>query len=192
MKELRLPYPSFLDQTFHLTPERMAAHIMLMAALKMYEVGELSFGDAAAVAQLPHAEFLAACRRYRVSVTAAEVDTPLKGLTLSDRLSAVSADKPPHGLGGEPEGGQSSPLPAVTPADRIPPLLWHPEALELIELLESQELEVVLEKPAMLQLFAGLVAEGVVAVEEGRLIVTPMGERQIEHLVHLEYARWLE
>jgi len=46
----------------------MEAHVRLMAALKMFELGKLSAGRAAELAGCSRPEFLEACGRYRVSV----------------------------------------------------------------------------------------------------------------------------
>lgn len=68
MKALTLEYPEEVEQAVRLPPEELAARIRLMAALKMFELGELSSGQAAALAGLSRADFLEACGRYRVSV----------------------------------------------------------------------------------------------------------------------------
>ena len=68
MKELILTYPDDLERAVHMTPEELAAHIRLMAALKMFELGKLSSGKAAELAGLSRVEFLDMCGRYRVSV----------------------------------------------------------------------------------------------------------------------------
>ncbi len=49
-------------------PDELAAQIRLMAALKMFELGKLSSGQAAQLAAMSRAEFLEMCGRYRVSV----------------------------------------------------------------------------------------------------------------------------
>ncbi|MBI3328830.1 MAG: UPF0175 family protein [Nitrospinae bacterium] len=68
MKELILTYPDDLERAVQLTPTELAAHIRLMAALKMFELGKLSSGKAAELAGLSRVEFLDMCGRYRVSV----------------------------------------------------------------------------------------------------------------------------
>jgi predicted HTH domain antitoxin len=68
MKKLTLTYPDDFEQAVQLTPEEMEAHIRLMAALKMFELGKLSSGKAAELAGLSRVEFLETCGRYRVSV----------------------------------------------------------------------------------------------------------------------------
>jgi predicted HTH domain antitoxin len=67
MKQMRVDYPEDLAQAIQLTPEETAAQILLMAALKMFELGKLSSGKAAELAGLSRVEFLEACGRYRVS-----------------------------------------------------------------------------------------------------------------------------
>jgi predicted HTH domain antitoxin len=68
MRELRLNYPDDLEQAVNLTPEEMTAQVLLMAALKMFELGKLSSGKAAELAGLSRVEFLEACGRYRVPI----------------------------------------------------------------------------------------------------------------------------
>lgn len=67
MKELRLRYSDELEAAMHLTPEELEARFRLMAALKMFELGMLSAGKAAELAQLCLPEFLDACGQYGVS-----------------------------------------------------------------------------------------------------------------------------
>jgi predicted HTH domain antitoxin len=67
MKELTLTYPNDLAQAVQLTTEELSAQLLLMAALKMFELGKLSSGKAAELAGLTRVEFLEACGRYRVS-----------------------------------------------------------------------------------------------------------------------------
>jgi len=50
MKEMTLTYPDDLEEAVQLTAEEMPAQIRLMAALKMFELGQLSSGKAAELA----------------------------------------------------------------------------------------------------------------------------------------------
>ncbi len=68
MDQLTLTVPSDFAQAIQLTPEEMEAHLRLMAALKMFELGKLSSGKAAELAGLTRVEFFEMCGRYRVSV----------------------------------------------------------------------------------------------------------------------------
>jgi predicted HTH domain antitoxin len=68
MKTLSVAYPEDFESAVHLTSEELAAQIRLMAALKMFELGKLSSGKAAALAGLTRVEFLEMCGRYHISV----------------------------------------------------------------------------------------------------------------------------
>ncbi len=61
-------YPEGLEMAVQLTPAEMEAHIRLMAALKMFELGKLATGKAAELAGLSKSDFLEACGHYHVSV----------------------------------------------------------------------------------------------------------------------------
>lgn len=92
MKQIHLDYPDDLATAIQLTSEEMRAQILLMAALKMLELGKLSSGKAAELAGLSRVEFLNACGRYGVSTynyAADEVEAELKSdlQTLQDSLS---------------------------------------------------------------------------------------------------------
>jgi predicted HTH domain antitoxin len=66
MKRLTLEYPDDLELAMQTTPEEMQAQIRLMAALKMFELGKLTSGNAAELAGLSRVEFFEACGRYQV------------------------------------------------------------------------------------------------------------------------------
>jgi len=68
IEELTIRYPAGLEQAIHLTKAEMEQHLRLMAALKMFELGKISSGKAAALAGLSRVEFFEACGRYRVSI----------------------------------------------------------------------------------------------------------------------------
>ena len=63
-----LDIPAELETALHLTRQELEPHIRLMAALKMFELGKLSSGNAAEFAGVSRAEFFELCGRYRVSV----------------------------------------------------------------------------------------------------------------------------
>jgi predicted HTH domain antitoxin len=67
-EELKIKYPSGFEHAVHMTKEEMEQHIRLMAALKMFELGKISYGKAAELAGMSRADFLEACGRYRISV----------------------------------------------------------------------------------------------------------------------------
>jgi predicted HTH domain antitoxin len=68
MQQLTLNYPDNLEAAVQTTSEELQAQILLMAALKMFELGKLSSGKAAELAGLSRVEFLEMCGRYRVSI----------------------------------------------------------------------------------------------------------------------------
>jgi predicted HTH domain antitoxin len=92
MTQLLVDYPDDLAEAIQLTPEETATQILLMAALKMFELGKLSSGKAAELAGLSRVEFLEACGRYRVS----PFNYPAEGLEdeLRSDLEAVQAARP--------------------------------------------------------------------------------------------------
>jgi len=69
MPELILKYPPGFENAVHLTKEELEAHVKLMAALKMFELGKISSGKAAEFAGLSRTEFYEACSRYKVSIS---------------------------------------------------------------------------------------------------------------------------
>jgi len=68
MRQITLEYPDDLELAVQTTPEELNAQILLMAALKMFELGKLSSGKAAQLAGMSRVAFLEQCGRYRVSV----------------------------------------------------------------------------------------------------------------------------
>jgi predicted HTH domain antitoxin len=68
MKKITVQYPDEFELALQATPEELEAQIRLMAALKMFELGKLSSGQAAELAGLSRVEFFEMCGRYRVSV----------------------------------------------------------------------------------------------------------------------------
>ena len=68
VEEIKMRYPSGFELFVHMTKEEMERHIRLMAALKMFELGKISSGKAAQLAEMSRAEFLETCGRYKVSL----------------------------------------------------------------------------------------------------------------------------
>jgi hypothetical protein len=82
MQKLVLHLPDDLARVLPVPPEQLAAHIGLMAAMKMFEIGEISSGRAAELAGMSRVEFLETCARFRVSAfnyPDDEVGTELSG-----------------------------------------------------------------------------------------------------------------
>lgn len=68
MPQLILDYPEGLETAVLFTKNEFEAQIRLMAALKMFELGKLSSGKAARLADMPRVQFLEMCGRYRVPI----------------------------------------------------------------------------------------------------------------------------
>ena len=68
MSQLILSYPENFELAVHLTPEELQSQILLMAALKMFELGKISSGKAAELAGMSRVEFFDMCGRYRVPI----------------------------------------------------------------------------------------------------------------------------
>ena len=73
-----------------MTRAELDHHLRLMAALKMFELGQVSSGKAAELAGMTRVDFLQTCGRYRVSVfnyppdeAEAELRRELEGLSQS-------------------------------------------------------------------------------------------------------------
>ena len=68
VSELHLKMPPGFADAVHLTDAELQQHILLMAALKMFELGKVSSGKAAELAGLSRVEFLEKCGQYKVSI----------------------------------------------------------------------------------------------------------------------------
>jgi predicted HTH domain antitoxin len=66
-EQLALNIPDGLLAVFKRSREELALEIMLMAAIKMFELGRLSSGKAAEMAGISRREFLEKCSMYGVS-----------------------------------------------------------------------------------------------------------------------------
>ena len=68
LQNVKVSIPEGFEEAVSTTPGELEEQIRLMAALKMFELGKLSSGQAAQLAGCTRAAFLQACSRYRVSV----------------------------------------------------------------------------------------------------------------------------
>ena len=59
--------PDSFDYGIKLTGFELDHHLRLMAALKMFELGKISSGRAAQLADMSRVDFLDTCGRYRIS-----------------------------------------------------------------------------------------------------------------------------
>ncbi len=67
-KILEMPYPDDLPEALGKTPEEFEQELRFLVAAKLYEMGRISSGRAAALAGVGRIEFLNSLGRYRISV----------------------------------------------------------------------------------------------------------------------------
>lgn len=82
MQTVSIEIPDAAFAALHKSPDDFVREMRIAAAVKWYELGELSQGKAAEIAGLTRAEFINALTRFRVSpwqYTAAEMERELAG-----------------------------------------------------------------------------------------------------------------
>jgi predicted HTH domain antitoxin len=82
MRTLTIDLPETLFAALRKAPDEFVKEMRIAAAVKWYEVGELSQGKAAEIAGLTRAEFINALSRFKVSpfqYTAVELAEELEG-----------------------------------------------------------------------------------------------------------------
>ena len=65
---VNVEYPAAVREALRETKEGFASEIKMLAAVKLYELGKISSGKAAALAGMDRTSFLLKLGRYRVSV----------------------------------------------------------------------------------------------------------------------------
>ncbi|OQX04188.1 MAG: hypothetical protein BWK73_37025 [Thiothrix lacustris] len=78
--EFKFKTPPHFEDAVHLTASEMEQQILLMAALKMFELGKVSSGKAAELAGMSRVDFLMTCGRYKVSIFNYDADEVLQEL----------------------------------------------------------------------------------------------------------------
>ena len=80
-RTVSIELPEEIFSALRKDPEAFVSDMRLAAAVKWYELGEISQEKAAHIAGLPRARFLEALARFKVSVfqyTAAEIESELR------------------------------------------------------------------------------------------------------------------
>jgi predicted HTH domain antitoxin len=70
MKTMQIEYPESIPAALNLTLESFEKEVRLALAIKLFELGRLSSGQAAALAGLPRVTFLLICHRYEAFTVA--------------------------------------------------------------------------------------------------------------------------
>ncbi len=64
MRTLSVKYPETIPATINVSPETFEEEAKMAMAVKLYELGRLTSGQAAAIAGIPRVEFLLQCHRF--------------------------------------------------------------------------------------------------------------------------------
>ena len=82
MGTIRIEYPEDIPAVLNPSPEKFEQEAKLSLAVKLYEMGRLSSGQAAKLAGVSRASFLLECRRYgavTVDWDQTEIDAEFSG-----------------------------------------------------------------------------------------------------------------
>ncbi len=64
---IHLSAPEDFEAAVHMTRQEFEYHLRLMAALKMFDLGQISSGKAAELCAMSRIDFFETCSRYRIS-----------------------------------------------------------------------------------------------------------------------------
>ncbi|HHT9137883.1 MAG TPA: UPF0175 family protein [Candidatus Wunengus sp. YC60] len=64
MKKLLIEYPESMPAILNLSPENFEQEAKIALAVKLYEMGRLTSGQAASLAGISRVSFLLSCKRY--------------------------------------------------------------------------------------------------------------------------------
>jgi predicted HTH domain antitoxin len=85
--------PENFEMALHLTRSELDHHLRLMAALKTFELGQVSSGKAAELAGMSRVDFLHTCGRYKVSVFNVPPDEAAEEIRRELEAFAGSSDR---------------------------------------------------------------------------------------------------
>ena len=85
MSELTITIPESTLLALHATPEQAGARLRLAAAIKLYELGQLSSGVAAQLAGMPRTLFLTKLADYGVATFDQSEDELRQELSIAER-----------------------------------------------------------------------------------------------------------
>jgi len=83
MKTLQIEYPESIPAALNLSSENFEKEARMALAMKLFELGRLSSGQAAALAGVPRVTFLLSCHRFgtpTVTWDQEEIEAEFKGL----------------------------------------------------------------------------------------------------------------
>jgi predicted HTH domain antitoxin len=81
MRTMHIEYPESIPAALNLAPESFEEEVRFALYIKLFELGRLSSGQAAALAGMPRVTFLLNCHRYGAFTVAwdrEEIDTEFK------------------------------------------------------------------------------------------------------------------
>jgi predicted HTH domain antitoxin len=81
MRTMHIEYPESMPAALNLAPDAFEEEVRFALAVKLFELGRLSSGQAATLAGMPRVTFLLNCHRYGAFTVAwdrEEIDTELK------------------------------------------------------------------------------------------------------------------
>lgn len=86
MKTLSIPYPDSLPTALHLSSDEFESEARMAMAVKLFDVGRLTSGQAAEIAGIPRVHFLYELGRWGVASLQADEDSLENDVNVARRL----------------------------------------------------------------------------------------------------------